>query len=395
VPHARNAGAFTQPGLRRRILKTAESLANHNRWSDLVQMTDGLSPRSEHVPADMFFLRVISLQRLKRDEEAKQLLLELTRSPSLLRRNDPQQFVTLGNLLSQTDQFDAAVKVLDKAASMKREYSTGVDEMVAKITMNKRLATRYQTHRSEHFEIRFPEDVAPTFAQQMADILEKELKREQKWVATPSFQPIVVNVVWWRDFRATDTGSDFILGFYQGNKITIPFAGIPGFYPEIVSILSHELCHAMIAQSTNDQAPHWFQEGLAQRVEMVEYKANAFNMYDDERLLSVSVLDSVLRGSPDPEMIGEAYIVAHTIIRFIETTYGQNGIYTMLTAFREGATTDEAIQKLSGLAVADFDTKLRTWGRTGTKVFENKEIIDYSVQDGSDLRWSGRRGSSR
>ena len=395
APHARNAGAFTQPQLRRRILQTAESLANHNRWADLVKMTDGLSPRAEHVPADVFFLRCIALQRLKRDEEAKQLLLALTKSPSLHRRNDPQQFIVLGNLLSQMDQFDAAVKMLDKAAQMKREYSTGVDEMVAKITMNKRLATRYQTHKSQHFEIRFPEDVAPTFAQQMADILEKELKREQKWVSTPNFQQIVVNVVWWRDFRATYTGSDFILGFYQGNKITIPFAGIPGFYPEITSILSHELAHAMIAQATNDQAPHWFQEGLAQRVEMVEYKANAFNMYDDERLLSVSVLDAVLHGSPDPEMIGEAYIVAHTIIRFIESTYGQNGINTMIAAFREGATTDEAIFKLSGLAVADFDTKLRTWGRSGHKVFENKEIIDYSVQDSNDLRWSGRAGSSR
>jgi tetratricopeptide (TPR) repeat protein len=396
APHAKNAGSYTQPQLRRRILRTAESLANHNRWSDLVQLTDGLSPRSEHVPADVFFLRAIALQRLKRDEDAKVLLLEMVRNPSLQRRNDAQQFVTLGNLLSQMDQFDAAVKVLDKAASMKREYSTGVDEMVAKITMNKRLATKYQTYRTQHFEIRFPDDVAPTFAQQMADILEKELKREQKWVLTPNFQQIVVNVVWWRDFRATYTGSDFILGFYQSNKITIPFAGIPGFYPEITSIMSHELAHAMIAQATNDQAPHWFQEGLAQRVEMVQYKANAFNMYEDDRLLSVSVLDAVLQGSPDPEMIGEAYIVAHTIIRFIEASYGQNGINTMLGAFRDGATTDEAIQKLSGLSVTDFDTKLRAWGRAGTKIFENHELIDYSVEGGQDLRWStGRRGSSR
>ena len=394
---ARNAGSYTQPQLRRRILRCAESLATHNRWADLIQMTEGLSPRSEHVPADMFFYRDEALRRVNRIEDARALLLQMTASPSLKRRNDPQQFIELGAMLAQLDQFDAAIKVLDRAAQMKRDYAGGIDEFVGKISMNKRLATKYQTYSTPHFEIHFPDDVSLAFAQQMGEILEKELRREQKWVAIPDFKQVIVNVVWWRDFRATYTGSDFILGFYQGGKLTIPFAGIPGWYPEITAILSHELCHAIIAQATNDQAPHWFQEGLAQRVEMLPYKANAFNMYDDERLLSVSLLDAVLKGSPDPEMIGEAYIVAQTIIRFIEATYGQKGIDTMIAAFRAGATNDEAIQKLAGVSVAEFDAKLRAWGRAGTKVFENHDLIDYSLQapEGNELRWSGKSGGRR
>lgn len=394
---SRNAGAYTQPQLRRRITRCAEALAEHNRWNDLLQLTEGLSPRSEHVPADLFFLRDLALQRVDRNEEAKNLLVDLTRSPALQRRSDPQQFVELGSMLAQLDQFDAAVKVLDKAASMKRDYAGGVDELVTKISMNKRLATSYQTFGTPHFQIHYPQDVSQPFIQQMGNILESELKREQRWVSVRDFKPVIVNVVWWRDFRSAYTGSDFILGFYQGGKLTIPFAGIPGWYPEITAIMSHELCHAIIAQATNDQAPHWFQEGLAQRVEMVQYKPNAFNMYDDDRLLSVSLLDAVLRGSPDPQMIGEAYIVAQTIIRFIESTYGQAGINTMLASYRDGATTEEAIHKLSGLSLPDFDAKLRSWGRTGTKVFENHDLIDYSQTeaDGGDLRWSGKRGSIR
>lgn len=393
---AGNPGAYTQPQLRRRITKCAEALAVHNRWADLIHLTDGLSPRSEHVPADLFFLRDLALQRVNRDEDAKHLLLELTRSPALQRRNDPQQFVELGAMLAQLDQFDPAVKVLDHAASMKRDAAGGIDELVAKISMNKRLANNYQTYGTPHFQIHYPDDVAQAFVQQMGEILERELKREQKWVSVADFKPVIVNVVWWRDFRSAYTGNDFILGFYQGGKLTIPFAGIPGWYPRITAILSHELCHAVIAQATNDQAPHWFQEGLAQRVEMVPYAANAFNMYDDSRLLSVSLLDAVLRGSPDPGMIGEAYIVAQTIIRFIEASYGQNGINTMLAAYRDGATTEEAIRKLSGLSVADFDAKLRSWGRSGTKVFENHDLVDYSqmLTESGELRWSGK-GSSR
>jgi tetratricopeptide (TPR) repeat protein len=394
---ARNAGAYTQPLLRRRILRTAESLAKHNRWADLVQMTEGLSARSEHVPADMFFYRAEALRRLDREQEARNQLVQLAGSPVLKRRNDPQQFVELGAMLAQLDEFDAAVKMLDHAAQLKKDYASGVDEFVAKISMNKRLATKYQTYKVPHFEIRFPEDVSQAFAAQMGDILEKELKREARWVSVANFKPVTVNVVWWRDFKSAYTGSDFILGFYQAGKLTIPFAGIPGWYPEITAIMSHELCHAIIAQATNDQAPHWFQEGLAQRVEMVQYKPNAFNMYDDDRLLSVSLLDGVLRGSPDPDMISEAYIVSQTIIRFIESAYGQKGIDTMIGAYRDGSTTEEAIQKVAGISVADFDAKLRAWGRGSTKVFENHDLIDYSrqVPDGNEMRWTGRSGGAR
>jgi tetratricopeptide (TPR) repeat protein len=387
VAVARNAGAYTQPLLRRRIERCAAALALHNRWKDLIQLTDGVSAKSEHVPTGVLFLRNVALQRTQRLDDARVLLTDLARSPVLIRRNDPQTFVELGEMLASADLFDAAIKVLDRAAAARS--SASVEERVSKIQMNRQLATKYQTYNSGHFEIHYPDDVSPAFATQIGNVLESELKRLQKWVAVPNFRTTVVNVVWWRDFRSTLTGSDFILGLYQG-KITVPLAGIPDFYPPIVAILTHELMHAMLAQATNDAAPHWFQEGLAQRVEMVEIHRNAFNMYDDERLLSVSLLDAVLRGSPDPEMIGEAYIVSQTIIRYVEAVYGRQGIAKLIAAFRDGATTEEAIQRLSGESVAEFDTRLRAWGRAGLKIFENQELVSYMQREEGDLRWSRR-----
>jgi hypothetical protein len=298
----------------------------------------------------------------------------------------------IGQMLAQLDEYDAAVKLLDRA-TMARQ-SVGIDMEVAKIQMNKRLATKYGTVNSPHFIIHYPDDVPRDFAEQTAKVMESELARLQKVVPVPNFKPTVVNMLWWQDFRSTYTGSDFILGFYQG-KITVPLAGIPDFIPEAVAILTHELTHAMLAQATNEQAPAWFHEGLAQRTEMVSHKPNAFNMYEDNKLLSVSVLDAVLHGSPDPEMIGEAYIVAQTIIRYIEATYGQAGLAKMIAAYREGATTDEAIQRLSGLSVAEFDTRLRVWGRAGTKVFENKEFVNYQTKGVDDIKWTRQPGGNQ
>ena len=382
---ARNAGAYTQPLLRRRIEHCAAALALHNRWPDLLQLTDGISAKSENVPTEVLFLRDVALQRTQRLEEARVLLSDLAHSPVVVRRNDPQTFMELGQMLASVDLFDAAIKMLDRAAAARQ--SSFLEDQVSKIQMNRALATRYQTVNTPHFEIHFPADASPAFAAQVGNVLESELKRLQKWVAVPNFRSTVVNVVWWRDFRSTLTGNDFILGLYQG-KITVPLAGIPDFYPPVVAILTHELLHAMLAQATNESAPHWFQEGLAQRVEMVDIQPNAFNMYDDDRLLSVSLLDAVLRGSPDPDMIGESYVVSQTTIRYIEATYGAKGIATMIAAFRDGATTEEAIQRVSGQSVADFDTRLRAWGRAGTKVFENHEFVSYMQKEEGDLRWS-------
>jgi len=367
-------GAFAQPASRERIVRAANALAKRNRWADLLKLTDGMSPASEHVPSTLFFLRSEALKRSDRVVDAKQLLTSVAASKVLQRQNDSQALAELGSSLAALDEYELGVKMLDKSQAM--HPNPMLDEQVRQIQMNKRLATSYTTVTTPHFELHVPQEMSSTSAAMTGDILEKELARLQGWVSIPDFKRVVVNIVWWDEFRSTYTGSDFIVGFYTG-KITLPFAGVEEYIPEIVAILSHELCHAMIAQRTHDQAPHWFQEGLAQRIEMKQYSMNAFNMYTDDRLLAVSLLDAVLRGSPDPGMISEAYIESQTIIRYVEAKYGRAGVTKMLDAFRDGATTEEAIQRLTGKPVAQFDTDLRAWGRTGTKVFEDNVMIHY------------------
>src|SRR5207237_311472 len=275
VVSASSPGAFTQPLLRRRVERCANALATHNRRADVVRLTDGLSPKSENVPIDLFFVRNVALQRTGREIEAKQLLAELAVSRVMQRKNDPATMERLGEMLASVDLHDAAVKLLEKSASLRQ--NAFIDERIRQILMNKRLATKYATYTSPHFVVHYPDEVASTFAIEAARILEAELQRLQNWVPVPNFQPIVVNMLWWDDFRSTYTGSDFILGFYLPKKNTLPLVGIRSFSPPVVALMSHELCHAMIAQATNEQAPHWFHEGLAQRIEMVPYQPKAFN----------------------------------------------------------------------------------------------------------------------
>jgi tetratricopeptide (TPR) repeat protein len=363
-----NASAFAQPALRQRIIATTNALADRNRWFDLVRLTDGLNPASEHIPPSLFFLRSIGLQRLDRDPEARQLLAGVAASKVLQRKRDADSYEQLAELFNAHDLFDAAVRMYDKALAIRA--NPFVDDRVRQIQMNKRLATSYSTLETAHFAIHYPEDVSPQQATQLGGVLERELIRLKRFIPLKQFEPVVVNVVWWQDFRATYTGSDFILGFYNG-KITVPFAGVDASHPAVIAILGHELAHAMIAQATNDHAPRWFQEGLAQRVELSQYQQNAFNMYDEERLLPVPLLDAVLRNSPDPEMISAAYIIAQTNVQFLESRYGRGAIVRMMEAYREGGTTEEAIRRASGKSIAEYEMDLRDWGAHDRRVFEN------------------------
>lgn len=363
-----NAAAFAQPALRARIVATADALANRNRWADLVRLTENLSPTSEHIPPSIFFLRSIGLQRLGMMTEAKNVLTQVAGSKVLQRKRDANAFMQLAELFAAHDLFDAAVRMYDKSLAIRQNQF--VDDRVRQIQMNKRLATKYSTQTTAHFEIHYPDDVSALSATQLGAVLERELSRLRRWIPADQFRPVVVNVVWWNDFRSTYTGSDFILGFYNG-KITVPFAGIDANHPEVTAILAHELAHAMIAQATADHAPRWFQEGLAQRIELRQFHENAFNMYDNEKLLPVPLLDSVMRGSPDPEMIGAAYIISQTNVRYIETKYGRGAILKMLTAYRDGGNTEEAIRAATGKSIAEYEIELREWGRSAKHVFEN------------------------
>lgn len=360
------ASAYAQPALRERLIGTATALATHNRWGDLVRLTEGLSPASEHIPTEIFFLRSVALQRTQRDADATRLLAQVAKSPVLQRRRDTTLLMQLAELFAAHDLHDVAVRMYDRAQSIRAQDF--VDDRVRQIQMNKRLETRYSTYDSTHFQIRYPDDVSRAAATKLGEVLEAELTRLKQWIPVGNFERVVVNVVWWEEFKSIYTGSDFILGFYNG-KITVPFAGVPAEHPQIRNILAHELAHAMIAQASRDQAPRWFQEGFAQRIEQREYWDNGIRAYHETDLLvPVSLLDSLL-SSPDPAMIGAAYSIAQTDIRFIESRYGRAGLQKMIAAYRDGATTEEAVRRLSGKPLEQFERELRDWGLKADGVF--------------------------
>ena len=366
-------GSYSEPTVALRVASALSALADHNRWSELAQLTERLPSEGDSIWPELLLVRAVALRRTGRMDEAKALVARLAVAEGVKRRSDPTLFFRIGEMLASLDLHKPAIKLMEKAQGI--EANEFVDDRIRQLSMDQQLTSGYLVYTTEHFEIHYPPEADPYLGGRTAQVMEEELRRIQRLVPVPDFKRVVVNVVWWSDFRSIYTGGDHILGFYDG-EITAPMAGLPAYHPMVVTIMSHELAHAMIAQLTNDNAPRWFQEGMAGRAEMASFSPNAFNMYDEDKLISLSLIDPVLAGWPDISMIEEGYIVSETIIRYIESQYGLKGLKTLMDAFREGHNTEEAIHLLSGKSVQDFDRAFRAWGKSEVKIFvENRPII--------------------
>lgn len=379
LSQTRSPGAVTQPQLRRRVMETIEALGTRNRWADLVDLTDPFSMEDEHVPLDLFFARALALLRLGRGADCEKLVVQMLSSAGFRARARFQDLVQLAELLVLSDRNDLAKRTYELAAG-EGEARSFVDDRIRQISMDERLVN-WEHFRTDHFAIRYPSDTGRKKAERVGEILESEFDRLSRWIPVRDFEPTTVHILSWEEFRRIYTSSDHILAFYDG-KIRFPIAdAVLG--PEVVSIITHELAHAMVAQATRDQAPHWIQEGIAQHVEGSQYQSNAFTSYEENQIIPIAVVEAVLKGYPDPALARLGYLESLAFIRYVEAKKGIDGIHRILRGLAEGATAEDVVEELFGTEFSRVEGDYRNWGRyMAPRIWISGLDIQYDVETG-------------
>ncbi len=117
----------------------------------------------------------------------------------------------------------------------------------------------------------------------------------------------------------------------------------------------HELGHLVIQRLTFNcltDLPVWLSEGLAMAAEgqgdpdAADTLAEAI---DADRILTIRQIESTFSVHADRAHL--SYAESYSLVRFLIDTYGQEKMLALLTAFREGATPDDALTTAYG-----FDT---------------------------------------
>jgi Peptidase of plants and bacteria len=337
------------------LIRAVSALARHNRWNDVLALTE------KDVPPELLHVRIRALLRVRRVDDARKLA-------ETERVEDPLTRIAIAEAMSNAGQWSTAETLFRSVAT----DSQLVQVRLKQLELRRALATNAQTIATPHFDIRHDASINPAIAARIGDFLEAELARLQKRLPKTALRRVAVNVLRWEEFSGGITLSDHILGLYDG-EILFPFAAVEQFKPEVVSVITHELTHAILAQATGDNAPRWFQEGVASRMELVPRQENAFRDTNVQLVLPVTLLDAVMEKNAD----AGAYVVAQTFIRFLEDRYGADAIATLAGEFAKGTNSDDALTKLTGKSLDELNADFRQWGFHHNGDFMNDEPWPY------------------
>lgn len=344
-----------------RLITAVFALARNRRWPDVLTLTSGeLTP-------DLVVLRMRALLRMNRFDEAR----ALAETDAVRKLRDPNAVLAIAEGLSMAGQWSTADRLFRAVQSKPHEELIRIQ--LRRLELRRALATSSQVLATANFDVRHDAKINPALASRIGELLEAELARLRQKFPPVDFRRVPVNVLSWEEFSSDITGGDHILGLYDG-EILFPFAAVAQFKPEVVAVITHELTHAIIAQATRDNAPRWFQEGVATRMELVERQENAFTETPPALVLPVSLLDAVMETNSEPA----AYVVAQTFIRFLEDRYGAVVIARLTGELARGSSTDDALTKLTGKSLDAINTDFRQWGFNHNGNFARTEPWPYS-----------------
>ncbi len=396
---ARSPEVLAQPRRRQEVVDASVALARHNRWQELVELTDEVSKVLDRVPSSVVQLRAAALDHTGRAAEARTLLVALAKHLVAGKRRDPGTFYQLAELFASSGQYDLAIRLIRRAAELAPLYRN--DQRIRQISLEKWLYEAPERLRTRHFEIVYPHLTGARYADELGQVLEAERTRLSRWIPDPEGERHRVNLFPLVQFLRAYSENVLVLGVYD-DRIRVPFADLRSLHPQLVSILSHELAHSMIGQATHDQAPHWFQEGLAQHVEMLPGRINPIpDLQRTGRVIAFPMIEPILRGFSEPQLVDLAYGEAAWVIHYIEAEHGVAAIHHLIEAFARGRTTEEALQDVFGMSVPQFDQAVWRWclkdapASWPTELRRYDRNFDHLVQASKPARLDGSGSALR
>ena len=125
------------------------------------------------------------------------------------------------------------------------------------------------------------------------------------------------------------------------------------------TILKHELCHLLLHRYIHT-LPRWIDEGVSQWVsggfaELFSENRESYLRWASISggLISLNALDT--RFPQDEQRLVLAYEESRSIVDYIVSRYGKNGIINILTALKNGKSTQDAVMMSLGIPYPEFE----------------------------------------
>lgn len=320
-----------------------------------------LQPR----PAEFYTALAEAAVRQRRYAEAVRLAEQAVRFDSLSAR----ALGVLGTNQLRIGQLDAG------RLSVERAFALDPFNLWHKNTLDLLDKMRgFRTVRQGRFEVVAPSDDAALLALYIVPLLEQaydSLARRYGYQA-----PTPVRLEFFRqhaDFSVRTVGLTGLgaLGVSFGSLLAMdtPNARERGTF-NWGSTAWHELTHAFTLGASGHRVPRWLSEGLSV---LEERRANVgwgarttlpwLLAYHAGRLRPVSQMNDGFMRPRYPEETSFSYYQASLFCEWVERTKGAGALPALLVAFREGADTPAAMERVLGLRLPEVDAQFDGWLR--------------------------------
>jgi Tfp pilus assembly protein PilF len=163
-------------------------------------------------------------------------------------------------------------------------------------------------------------------------------------------------------FSGRTTGQPFVptIGACTGRVVALASPRATRVPFNWARVLTHEVTHVITLQQTEFNIPHWYTEALAVESEGFP-RPQEWNRLLLERvprrshLLNLDTINLGFIRPNEPEDRAMAYCQAQLYARYMLKRFGDDALKKMLMAYRQGLTTDRAIDESFHVQKADFE----------------------------------------
>jgi hypothetical protein len=225
----------------------------------------------------------------------------------------------------------------------------------------------WQTHSSSQVTI-YTYGMSADFAQWMLEGSQATIDDLEQRYGLDAIDPVAI----WiypeaEDFAGTRQVNtrEAIAGIsYPGASVIA--AVIPdGSEREYGRVVPHEISHQVLYHATENPyafPPLWLDEGLATHYQTGgtdHYAGMVWRAQEEGKLFDITSLNASFPFQPAQATL--AYASSWSMVGYIETTYGPDGISRLIEAFGEGMPVDDAVERALGISTTQLNADWHQW----------------------------------
>jgi hypothetical protein len=236
--------------------------------------------------------------------------------------------------------------------------------VVALLFITPLYAQELSTIQKNGVNILFDEHIRPAAeeAVELYPFIKRDLERIMLWEV--NFMPTVILIKDNTTFQMM-AGNGLIVAYAVPYRdlMVINYARIKTEPFSLEAIMKHELCHLLLHKNIKDQnLPVWLDEGIAQWVSggLADIIIDRYSVLDDAVLSNRLIrLKYIEEGFPDDgRRLTLAYAESKSLIDYIISDYGPDGLLRLLDYLKDGDGINSAVQKAYAIS---FDELEKRW----------------------------------